>query len=81
MEINEAIEKRLKERGMTQYQLAQEVAKIDGTGRPPSSYTARFQKVFNDPKGRTYKNIEEIIQALGGRLLIEWTDTKTQNIN
>lgn len=80
MELDDALKQRLEEKGMSQYQLAKEVAKLDGTGRPPSSYTGRFAKVFDDPKGRTYKNIEEIIQALGGRLLIEWTDTKTQEL-
>ena len=81
MELNDAIEQRLTELGMTRYQLAQAISKNNGSNRPPSSYTNRFQKFFNDPKGRTYENVEEIIQALGGRLLIEWTDTKTQNIN
>lgn len=81
MEIDEALKQRLAEKGMTQYQLAKKIAKLDGTGRPPSSYTGRFAKVFgDDPKGRTYRNIEEIVRALGGRLLIEWTDTKTQEL-
>lgn len=80
MELDEALKKRLDEQGITQYQLAKRISEMDGTGRPPSSYTGRFQKVFEDPKGRTYKNIEEVIQALGGRLLIEWTDTKTQEL-
>ena len=80
MELAEALKQRLEERGMTQYQLAKVVAKLDGTGRPPSSYTGRFAKVFEDPKGRTYKNIEEIVHALGGELIIRWADFKDQPI-
>ena len=80
MELSEALEKRLQAKGWSKYQLAKKLSELDGTGRPPSSYTGRFTKVFDDPKGRTYQNIEQIINALGGRLVIQWLDITEQPI-
>ena len=51
---------------------------MDGSGKAPNQYTSRLAKVFDDPKGRIFANLEEVIKALGGEIVIRWTDTTDQ---
>ena len=80
MELSEMLQERLKQRDLTKYALAKILAEMDGSGKPPSQYTSRLAKVFDDPRGRIFGNLEEVIQALGGEIIIRWTDTTDQAV-
>lgn len=78
MELSEMLEDRLKERELSKYALAKILSEMDGSGKAPNQYTSRLAKVFDDPKGRIFANLEEVIKALGGEIVIRWTDTTDQ---
>jgi hypothetical protein len=81
MELSDVLNERLRQRELTKYALAKILAEMDGSGKAPNQYTSRLAKVFDDPKGRIFANLEEVIKALGGRVVIEWTDTTSQPIH
>lgn len=80
MELSEVLEERLKEKGVTKYAIAKQLAEAEGKGKAPTAFTTRVGKIIADPKGRVFSNLEEIVKLLGGEIYIRWTDTKDQAI-
>ena len=74
------LEERLKQRDLTKYALAKILGEMEGSAKPPNKYTSRLAKVFEDPRGLIFGNLEEVIQALGGEIIIRWTDTTVQAV-
>lgn len=81
MELSEALEKRLEEKGVTKYAIAKQLAEAEGKGKAPTAFTTRVGKIIADPKGRVFSNLEEVVKLLGGEIYIRWTDTKDQAIH
>ena len=81
MQLSEVLEQRLKEKGLTKYAIAKHLAESEGKGKDPRAFTTRVGKVIKDPKGRVFANLEQIVNLLGGEIVIRWTDVKDQTFS
>lgn len=80
MDLSDILEKRLKEKGLTRYKLAQKLAELEGAGKDPTAYSTKVGKVISDPKNRVFHNVEQIVHLLDGEIIVRWTDTRDQAI-
>lgn len=78
LSMDEILQARLKELGMSPYQIAQAIAGDDGN---PKAYTNRVGNTLTDPKNRKFCSVEEVVKILGGRIVIQWTDVKEQVVS
>ena len=76
MDFSELLQRRLKQKGTTKYAIARALAKAEGKGRGPTTFSTRVSKVIDDPKGRIFRNLQEIVKLLDGEIIIRWKDEK-----
>ena len=71
--MKQILDERLKELGMTKYGLAKRLAKIEG--KEPHQIATRVAQTINEPENRKYCNVVDVVHALGGEIVIRWTNT------
>ncbi|NEP59021.1 MAG: hypothetical protein F6K31_18695 [Symploca sp. SIO2G7] len=76
MDFSELLKHRIKQKGTSKYAIAKALAEAEGKGRGPTTFNTRVGKVINDPKGRIFRNLEEIVRLLDGEIVIRWKDEK-----
>jgi hypothetical protein len=82
MSMKAVIEERMKQLGLNQLGLTQEVCKIraeDGVVPPTTRYQSSVRKAILDPHHVTYYVIEDLVKALDGEIIVRWnnrTDVK-----
>ncbi len=75
----EILEDRIKELGWSQYRLTQEFCKERGETSDPSSvkrFGSAVKRALQNPSKSSMENIERLIKAMGGELVIRWTETE-----
>lgn len=63
--------------GYTRYRLTKEVCELrakDGTIPPVSKYQTSIKQAMEDPTGVKFYIIEDLIKAMGGEIIIRWTN-------
>lgn len=65
---------RLEELGVTLYQIAKRYSEILGEDSPATRYHSAISKAFENSENSKLKTVETIVQALGGKIVIEWDD-------
>lgn len=55
-----------------------DVAKIlaEKHGKKPTDVSSRISSTFSNPDGRSYGHLKEVIEAMGGEIVIRWTTTQ-----
>ena len=71
------LQKRFEELGWTEYRLAKEAGQVrveefGETEKSPSSLVTSVSKVIENPNTSQFKNVEAVIKAMGGELVIKW---------
>lgn len=70
MEMKDILEERLKELGISKYEVAKRIAEKEG--KKPTAVSTRVLSTFEDPESRKYANLLEVIEVLGGRVVVEF---------
>jgi rubrerythrin len=70
MEMKDILEERLEELGISKYEVAKRIAEKEG--KKPTAVSTRVLSTFEDPGNRKYANLLEVIEVLGGRVVVEF---------
>ena len=71
-DMKQALEGRLESLGITKYELAKRIA--EKKDAKPTSVSNLVGRTFESPESRTYGNLLDIIEAMGGTVVIRWTN-------
>lgn len=74
-ELSELLKNRMESQGMTKYQIAKRLAQIDGQGKPATNYSNLVYKILESPENRVFQGLKNLIEILGGEVVIRWRDT------
>ena len=70
MSMKDVLEDRLKDLGITKYEVAKRVAEV--RGKKVGDVTSSVNNVLSGPERRRYDNLAEVVTALGGEIVIRW---------
>ena len=76
MSMKQAIDERLQTLDMNSYQLALKVAADRGTPNKGRDLSTQMSRLVGNPEGSKLKSVIEVVEALGGKLVIQWQDVK-----
>lgn len=71
--MKDVLQERLDELGITKYELSKRIAEKRGSDKA-TTVSSIVAKTFDSPEGRRYSNIAEIVEAMGGEIVIRWKD-------
>ena len=71
MTMKEILEERLNDLGITRYELAKRIAEKRGK-KKVTDVSSMVSNTLDSPENRRYSNIAEIVEALGGDIVIRW---------
>ena len=71
------LQERFEKLGWTEYRLAKEAGQVRAEEfgekeKSPSSLVTSVSKVIENPNTSQFKNVEAVIKAMGGELIIRW---------
>jgi len=78
--MKEVLEERLKELGISRYELAKLVAEKRGKKRVTDVSTT-VSNVIDDPENRRYKSLAEVVSLLDGEIIIRWKNVTERKIS
>lgn len=78
--MNEILQGRLDELGITRYEVAKRIAESRGGKTKPGDVSSIVAKTLEEPEGRRFSNVAEVIEALGGEIVIRWHSVTEQRI-
>lgn len=73
--LSKALVSRLDELGVSRYALSQTVAERRGESDGQVVYSA-VSRAIADPDNRRFSTVREVIEAMGGELVIRWQEVK-----
>jgi hypothetical protein len=73
--LKDILQGRQQQLGLTTYAIAKAMAEKRGTGSA-SNLNSSVTNAFNEPEGRSFALIKEVIEALGGKIVIQWQEIK-----
>lgn len=79
MNMKDILQDRFEELAISQYELTRRVVELrkrEGEETEVSRLQSAVAKALKDPDGRRYRAIAELIQAMGGEIVIRWKDYK-----
>ena len=69
--MKEILEERIKDLGITPYEVAKRVA--EGRGKKKATdVSATVNNVLESPERRRYDTLVEVVKALGGDIVVRW---------
>lgn len=77
--MKDILQDRFEELAISQYELTRRVVELrkrEGEETEVSRLQSAVAKALKDPDGRRYRAIAELIQAMGGEIVIRWKDYK-----
>jgi hypothetical protein len=77
--MKDVLDERLGELGITKYELTRKVLDLRGQPSDPpeiSKLQSAVSKALKEPDGRRYAAIVELVEAMGGEVIIRWKDYK-----
>lgn len=69
--MKEVLEDRIKDLGITPYEVAKRVAQSRGKDKV-TDVSGTVNNVLDSPERRRYDNLVEVVKALGGDIVIRW---------
>ena len=79
MTMKEVLYERFDDLGITKYELTRRVLDVRGKPSEPTEIQrlqSAVTKALNEPDGRRYAAIAELVEAMGGEIVIRWKDYK-----
>lgn len=79
MTMKEVLDERFDDLGITKYELTRRVLDLRGKPSEPTEIQrlqSAVTKALNEPDGRRYAAIAELVEAMGGEIVIRWKDYK-----
>jgi hypothetical protein len=82
MDIKSALQKRLQDLDISQYELTRRVVEQRNAKNTQDEDTtvqklqSAVYKALKEPDGRRYSAIAEIVEAMGGEIVIRWTNVE-----
>jgi hypothetical protein len=70
--MNEVLEARLKQLGINKYELAKRIAIARGDESKQRAIAYQASRVVEDPDSRRFASVREVVEALGGSIVIQW---------
>ncbi|WP_272066850.1 hypothetical protein [Oscillatoria sp. CS-180] len=77
--MRDILQERLDELDITKYELTRRVVELrkqDGQDTTISKLSSAVTKALEEPDGRRYSAIAELVEAMDGELLVRWKDYK-----
>lgn len=77
MEMKEILTERMAKLGYSKYRLTKEICKLraqDGKVAPVSKYQSSVRQALDDPDMVKHYIVEDLIKAMGGEIIIRWTN-------
>jgi hypothetical protein len=77
--MKEALYERFDDLGITKYELTRRVLDLRGKPSEPTEIQriqSAVTKALKEPDGRRYAAIAELVEAMGGEIVIRWKDYK-----
>lgn len=74
--MNKVLELRLKQLGINKYELARRIAIARGDKSKQRAIAYQANRVVENPESRSFAAVREAVEALGGKVVIQWTETK-----
>ena len=77
----DVLQERFGDLGWTEYRLAKEAGRVrteefNEPEKAPSSLVTSVSKVLENPNTSQFKNVEAVIKAMGGEIVIRWPEEK-----
>lgn len=79
MGMKDILKERLDELDISQYELTRRVVELrkqEGQDTSISNLSSAVAKALKEPNGRRYSAIVELVEAMGGEIVIRWKDYK-----
>ena len=79
MTIQNVLQERFEDLGITKYELTRRILELRGKSGEPSEISklqSAVAKALKEPDGRRYSAIAELVEAMGGEIIVRWTDHK-----
>ena len=79
MTMKDVLDERFGDLGITKYELTRRILELRGKPGEPSEISKLQSSVANalkEPDGRRYAAIAELVEAMGGEIVIRWKDYK-----
>ena len=77
MDMKAALQKRIEDLGISQSELTRRVVEqrnSQGQNTTVQNLQSAISKALKEPDGRRYSAIAEIVEAMGGEIIIRWTN-------
>ena len=74
MSMKQVLEERLDSLGISKYEVAKRIAEKKDS--KPTSMSNLVGRTFDNPESRTYGNLLDIIEAMGGTVVVRWTNVE-----
>lgn len=77
MDMKAALQKRIDDLGISQTELTRRVVEqrmSQGHNTTVSNLQSAVSKALKEPDGRRYSAIAELVEAMGGEIVIRWTN-------
>lgn len=77
MDMKDILTERMAKLGYSQYRLTKEICKLraqDGKVPPVSKYQSSVRQAIAEPNMVKFYIIEDLIKAMGGEVIIRWTN-------
>lgn len=71
MSMKDILEERVNDLGITRYELSKRIAENRGN-KKVTDVSSMVTNTLDSPDRRRYSNIAEIVEALGGDIVIRW---------
>lgn len=69
--LDKILQDRLDELGITKYELSKRIDEGRGMDKA-TSVSSIVKKIMEEPEGRRYSNVAEVVKAMGGEIVIRW---------
>jgi hypothetical protein len=70
--LSEVLQARQTELGLTNYAIAKAIAEKRGGNSTPTTLSSSITKVMKEPDGRNFALVREVVEMLGGKIVIQW---------
>lgn len=70
MKMKDILEERIQELGISKYEVAKRIA--EKKGKKTTDISTRVLNTFENPESRRYESLLEVIEVLGGRVVVEF---------
>lgn len=78
--LSDVLKKRLGKLDTTIYEISKKVAESRNPPKKVTDLNATVAKVFDNPEGRRWSSVQEVIEAMGGEIVIRWHNIDEESL-